>query len=502
MPGNNGTRQTFSTPVHGFFTGGDRKTYLEQLRHLSQWSRRVLLVTGPRGVGKSTLYRQLSASLEPRAKAARVNGALVNDAREVLNALVHGFGLAAPADAEIEFLRRVVAEHAEAQERSERFCVVLIDDADLLETRALEQVLGLAADTPLRLVLFGEVRLATAVERIAAPRDVDWHEIRLNGFAPADVQAYLEWRFRLQGHSDRLPFSDAQVKEIARLSEGLPGRVDQMANVLLAKIQSGADEDGRRRFPALHQALVAVLAVAVAFAYLVVWQPSGKSSESDWGEVQRLDVPPPPARSAPESEPAPVAGPFEGDGATAAQRPGTAPVADEDSAAAPDVPTEEHTAAAPPSSAPAVGGEKVAAASAAALSSGERPSATPMAADDNRPPAPGTRQEAVPDASAVPREAVWIMRQPASAYTLQLVSFSTAERASAYLAKQPDPASFARFRLERGGKVLHVVIYGSFDSRGAAEQAAARLPSSVGGVKPWIRTYGQIQAAARTTPQG
>ena len=72
------THNPFIKPDEGFFDRGDRKTYLEQLRHLSHWSRRVLLVTGPDGVGKSTLYRQLSASLEPKVKAARVNGSLIN----------------------------------------------------------------------------------------------------------------------------------------------------------------------------------------------------------------------------------------------------------------------------------------------------------------------------------------------------------------------------------------------------------------------------------------
>ncbi len=77
------THNPFSSPGEGFFEHGDRKTHLEQLRHLSQWSRRVLLVTGPHDSGKSIMYRQLSASLEPRAKAARVNGTLINTSREV-----------------------------------------------------------------------------------------------------------------------------------------------------------------------------------------------------------------------------------------------------------------------------------------------------------------------------------------------------------------------------------------------------------------------------------
>ena len=63
--------------------------------------------------------------------------------------------------------------------------------------------------------------------------------------------------------------------------------------------------------------------------------------------------------------------------------------------------------------------------------------------------------------------------QPADAFTLQLVSFSTADRADEYLRAQPEPADFARFRLQRDGRILHVVVYGRFDSRAAAAEASA-----------------------------
>ncbi len=298
-------RRTFSTPVHGFFTGGDRRSQLERLRELAGWPQRVLLVTGPRGVGKSTLYRQLGSSVIPGTQVARVNGALVSGAREVLIALVQGFGLAAAADVELEHLGELVARHVRAEEGRQRTGLVIVDDAELLEPRALDELLRLVAETRLRLLLFGEARLVTAVEPSAAARDVEWQETRLRGLSAADVHEYLEWRFRLQGHTEPLPFSDSQVKDIARLSEGLPGRIDQMANVLLARIQS-SDPDQAQRFPVVHRALLAVLVVVIAFAYLV-WRPAPEAPQKPgdrWGEVQSLEVPPghppeSPAASAP-----------------------------------------------------------------------------------------------------------------------------------------------------------------------------------------------------------
>jgi DamX protein len=514
------SEQGQAKPAHGatqaFFAGGNRKIHLEQLRHLSQWSRRVLVVTGPRGVGKTTLYRQLSASLEPRAKAARINGALVNSTREVLNAVVHGFGLAAPADADVQLLCDLIGGHAEAQERSERFCVTMVDDAELLEARALEQLINLAAAVPLRVVLFGEARLVGAVERATSSGNVGWHEITLAGLGPTEVRVYLEWWFGQQGYSGHLPFSDAQIKEVARLSEGLPGRIDQIANALLAKVQGGVEEHRGRRFPALHQALLAVLVVGIAFAYLV-WQPTDDGVVTDLADVERLEVPPLPSREPAETDgPAapmdqtPPPGPRGDDPATEA----SAPDPSVDAQAEPVRPTdtsenmetasreEQDQAPAPSASAPE---QSQPAAPATAGSADKTLPAVISAQPDLKPEEPKDTSAAgagePADSGAGPRDAAWVMRQPASAYTLQLVTFSTAERATGYLARQSDPQSFARYRLQQSGKILHVVIYGSFESRSEAEQAAARLPDSAGNVTPWVRTFEQVQDAARTALQ-
>ena len=132
------THNPFVEPQRGFFERGGRKTQLEQLRHLSEWSRRVLLVTGAEGVGKTTLYRELAATLEPRVKADRINASLVNTGFEVLSAIAQGFGLAMPTDANTQSLRMELIEHVEAQTAADRLCLALVDDAHLLDHKAMD----------------------------------------------------------------------------------------------------------------------------------------------------------------------------------------------------------------------------------------------------------------------------------------------------------------------------------------------------------------------------
>ena len=152
------THNPFTSPGDDFFERGDRKTYLEQLRHLSRWSRRLLLVTGLFGVGKTVLYRRLSASMEPSAKAARINGTLVSSPREVLANVAQGFAVAVPADANTQLLTDLIIAHVDEQAEADRFCVTLVDDAHLLDYKSVDVLLVLMGRCELRIILFGDRR--------------------------------------------------------------------------------------------------------------------------------------------------------------------------------------------------------------------------------------------------------------------------------------------------------------------------------------------------------
>ena len=471
-------RNPFVDPAPGFYEGGDRKAYLEQLRHLSQWSRRVLLVTGPHDSGKSVLYRQLSASLEPRAKAARINGALINSSREVLAGIVQGFGLAAPADAHAQLLMDVIVAHVEDQQRDERFCVILVDDAELLDGRAVEQLLTLVSRCPIRILLFAEVRIVPMVERMAKRLDVGWHELRLSGFDANDVREYLEWQFKQARYRGRIPFSEQQVKDIARLSEGMPGRINQMASGVLARLQSGDLTMKNTGFPMAHRALLALLVLLILVAYLT-WRPDQEAegplaadevvTVEPAKESERLDqMPDPLATSGQHASPADDAQPETLE--AGAIQPPAEPVTD---------PVTEPIEAEP------------------ALAPAERPlvAVTPEA----------VARESAPVSQAPPadgpRDSAWILAQPPDRFTLQLLSSSSFERASAYVEQRNRPQDFALYRLQRNGKLLHVVIYGNYGTRGEAERAATTPEATAGGVKPWIRPFEQVQGAVRTVAQ-
>ncbi len=425
------THNPFTSPGDDFFERGDRKTYLEQLRHLSQWSRRLLLVTGLFGVGKTTLYRQLSASMEPRVKATRINSTLVSAPREVLANVAQGFGIAVPLDANMQLLTGLIIDHVDEQAEIGRFCAALVDDAHLLDYKSVDALLVLMGRCELRLILFGEQSVVTVVGRSAERHFVEWHEMRLSGFAAQDIRAYLEWRFHQAKYRGRLPFTDQQVVDLARLSEGLPGRINKIANDILIQLESGVDRHPER-FPGLHRALITLVIVLLGLVY-VVWQAGQGADETPIELAQASD----------RVEDAAVAKSFE---------------------------------------APAI--EPVVEQVAVARTQAVLPDIVPE-----------------PEPELGRRDGAWLMSQPTSLYSIQLVTVSSGERALAYIDNQRNPSDFGSYRLQRDGRILYVVVYGLFDTRAQAEAASKSLPVEVGNVQPWVRPIGQIHGAIRTTLQ-
>ena len=285
------THNPFVPPREGFFPGADRQTHLDHLRHLSQWSRRILVVTGPFGIGKSTLYRELSNTLEPKATAARLSGTVATTERDVLVSLVQGFGVAASPEASTDEMFRLVIAHAEKQEEHDRFCMVMVDEGHLLDPIAIYRLMALVGESSIRVVMFAESSVVNAITRSCKRLGIEWFEIRLTGFPKNDLRDYLEWRFRQAQYRGLLPFTDEQVDGIAARSGGNPGAIDNLANELLSKLETGELKRQKEGFPVVHAVLAVLLTCVVGLVYILVQQEDERPAAT-------LEV----ARSAQEGE--------------------------------------------------------------------------------------------------------------------------------------------------------------------------------------------------------
>ena len=487
------THNPFTPPREGFYSGADRKTHLDHIGHLSQWSRRMLVVTGPFGIGKSTLYREVSTNLDSDTKAARLSGAVVADEREVLLGLAQGFGVAVDAAGHIDDLTSVLAQYIDEEHERERVCAILVDDVQLLDFAAIGGLMRLAGQSEARLVLFAEATVISNVTKTAKKNELEWFEIRLTGFPAADVRGYLEWRFDQAQYRGRLPFTDEQLDRITQRSGGNPNDIDFMANELLADLETGQYKKGGGGFPRRHILLALVLVVLVGLLYQLYQQPDRPVLVAqETVEEAPQDLEGSIAKNLEES--LPPDGPEIVEESTSEEFLPAAPTALQTEV---EVDTGEDMTT---SAEIAIVTEPLVEEQAEEQAEEIVESAVDMeveaiGVEPESVAAPQTEEVAsVLDAAGV-NGADWFLRQNGEHFTLQLMTLSRRQGGIDLIRRQSDADEFALTKIVRDGRELHVLSYGVFSNKQAAQSKANNLSGELAGVKAWVRTFASMQSS-------
>ena len=547
------THNPFVPPKEGFYTGADRRTHLEHLRHLSQWSRRILVVTGSFGVGKSTLFRELSANLESRTKGACISGTLANSEQEVLGGLLQGFGVAAPSKASSNELVDLVARHADEQSEHDRVCMIMADDAHLFDANAMNALVGLVARSTMRVVLFAETSAVGNVDRATKVHGLEWFEIRLTGFPRVDVREYLEWRFSQAQYRGRLPFTDEQLDKIVTKSAGNPGAIDSMASNLLIEMETGEVSRQKRGFPMLHASLAGLLVVLVALVYVFVQPPSAPTEGVETlAKVRTVDGEDITTLSKPDRNNGDLGGagsqtttiatsaePSQSTTNTAVANPGGQNSLEiEDLAAGRSgsngrnesddlvndgISSDEIRRNELGSSLGSGGqvaaengsqGDEGSQGRGSDIPSGGVDTSVASQAPPTTPrPQPATvrsQKPSVMNPSKIPVESSavsakstnWLLAQNPKSYTVQLVTLSSQERARQLVNRQENSQDYIIYPIQRGDKTLHVVLYGNFASHAQGTEAVSKLSLELRKLKPWVRSTGLVQKAIREAGDG
>ncbi|MBX9914003.1 MAG: SPOR domain-containing protein [Pseudomonadaceae bacterium] len=532
----------FAPRVPGFkFFPAQRKPVLGQLHHLARYSQLLLVVTGPKGSGKTLLRQALVASTNKQSVhnvVVSARGAV--EAGGVLRLISQGLNV--PQADVGDVLQRVAELVATGQE-----VYLLVDDADQLDDASLDAMMALAAgnaDGRAHVFLFADSNLVPRLELYADGAEC-FHVIELQSYSEDETREYLAQRLEGAGQGIEL-FSDRQLADIHLASAGWPGAINLMAREALIDamlLQRGASQRAGKgagfKLPIKHLLALLVVAGGVAGAWMmqersavvapvpaVAQLPLGEAAESAalvepavGGDDSAPSVPK--IDFAGSSQPLPL--PLAGEAQPVIRQPlaqasGTVDVDDAAElpaavlaatsslpvvAPASGVPVQSVSVPAPavatlpqvtvevPVPTPALAKPVVATVPATPPKTQAVPVVAPKVAV--KPIAkPAVAAAKAPATTAAPKAgAGWYGSQPASHYVVQVLGTSVEANAQAFVRQQG--AEYHYFKRQLQGKANYVVTYGSFATRAAAQAAMAKLPAKTQAGKPWPRTVASIQ---------
>ncbi|MFQ5469043.1 MAG: AAA family ATPase [Gammaproteobacteria bacterium] len=511
-----------------FFSESQRTQRLNLLLHLAPYGE-VLLVTGPAGSGKTSLLKQFLARSNQAWRITELNASESVSSRQ-LYSLLGGerfkdqlFGDI--DDALIDDLR----EHFRMLRQGAQIPVLVIDDAHLLSEEILLLLAKLserdvADEKLLGIIMFcaPDIEEVLSREPLQAFKSKISHTFEVTPFSEDDTEAYVRHRLAKAGMVDEGPFTQAVLRVLYNSSQGLPGKINELAKVILRNSVMDVDEarlslssnPGRGR---LKRYLPLSVVMVIAIVTLTLQGPinnlfeqgtqqseTGKTVDESAPEkfaIQRIERKPKDEQSVTKEK----------------------PIKKREASI-------EHTSrivkqsAADQVSVDSLPEQKVVTASSSMQKADEVVEVIPMQDEfvenkvtfsenvsrkqkiqplaslaKNENPAPVEKEKPTPADAKKPtqleKHLEWIQKQDGKSFTLQLLGLGNEQKIRNFIQQHKLAHSSAYYRIEKKGKPLFILIYGVYSSRAAATKASKELSRSLARINPWIRPFSDIQAA-------
>jgi general secretion pathway protein A len=225
--------------VNSLFLGKHHEEALAHLRYAVAEGEGFTVITGAKGVGKSTVCRAFIEPLRGQDAVAFLSSP-ITEPKELLQRLNRSFGIPASAqtlpdltDALNGFLMQARVDGRKA--------VLLIDDAQVLEPSVLEQIrlisnLETTREKLIQIVLIGEPALAQLLNshqlRQMGQRVSVLYEI--GGLTAEETAAYIQHRLSVASEGPPMRFSREAIREVCRHARGNPRRINIACAAMLS----------------------------------------------------------------------------------------------------------------------------------------------------------------------------------------------------------------------------------------------------------------------------
>jgi len=218
-----------------FYQSPTHEEALARLHFLVEHRRRLGLLLGPSGSGKSLLLEILTAELRGRGLPVARLGLVGLDRAELLDSLAGELGTPPRNGLSVRQLWRVVTDRLSEYRYQQVNTVLIFDDVDRADDECLAMITRLVQFDPgpeSRLTVVLGARCDRVARLGAALLELVELRMDIEPWEPGDTQAYVQRSLARAGRATPL-FAEPAVERLHELAQGIPRRVTQLADLAL-----------------------------------------------------------------------------------------------------------------------------------------------------------------------------------------------------------------------------------------------------------------------------
>ncbi len=482
---------------------------VELVLHLLEYSNHLVIVKGEHESGKTTLYEELSRQEEANLIIRKLTANTHTSSNDIFKAIIEG-----DSNDELQettYNQTVLTQWLERCQNKQQIPVLLIDNVDLFSDELINNLFEILVNSNsvavLHLCLFCDPSFLNQLEEPGINHDDSrsLHIIEMPGLSEKQTEQYIHYKYPEADATHLNLFDDKTIKQIHRISHGMPGRINALCQQYLddpAKKAVASEVKSSFSIKAFLLKNKSILITGVSLLILSIGiskllhktdnekvetqtiklhLPNISNEEINQTEIVNMKAVSVPEPSN-ETEPVTI------DDLSTPVIPALIDDLKNDSEVT--VYNVEGQVVAKESDLTMVNPAKV---SEQIAPDSETIVQVEKSVETIIQPEPESLKTVKPAAPVV-HDINWLIKQDANKYVLQLIGAYEKETISLYLKSfKNDDDKIIPFNASNKGKEWHVLVYGLYNNRDDAVAAIERLPTKAKLMAPWPRTVGSIK---------